>query len=78
MTIYGHHEKCDVLKPEPDGSPSLKPCNCRPLLQAPACTGVSASWCPVHGDCVCDRENDELNNIDCPLHSRQSSHALGE
>lgn len=20
----------------------------------PDCTGVSASWCPVHGDCMCD------------------------
>lgn len=22
------------------------------------CTGTAASWCPVHGDCTCPREED--------------------
>lgn len=75
-TIGGHHENCDVFQLAPDGGPSQKPCNCRSILSMPSCTGVSASWCPIHGDCVCDRENDEMNSEECPLHSRNSSHAL--
>lgn len=23
-----------------------------------ACTGIAASWCPVHGDCTCPRNED--------------------
>ncbi len=55
---------------------------CRELLEAwpgqrapllGECTGVSASWCPVHGDCACKNANDK-NDDDCPLHSRQSTH----
>jgi hypothetical protein len=43
------------------------------------CTGLSAGWCPIHGDCICKDENGEmpaerLNNPDCPLHSDQSEH----
>jgi hypothetical protein len=22
------------------------------------CTGIAASWCPIHGDCTCPREDD--------------------
>lgn len=33
------------------------------------CTDTSAGWCPVHGDCTCDREYGHLDDIDCPLHS---------
>lgn len=73
--IYGHHATCAVFRTEPDGGPSQAPCDCRPLLGEPGCTPVSASWCPVHGDCICDRENDMLNNPECPLHSRESTHA---
>lgn len=42
------------------------------------CTGVSAKWCPVHGDCTCPNNNgdyDSLNDDDCPLHSASSQHA---
>ncbi len=21
-----------------------------------ACTGIAASWCPIHGDCTCPRD----------------------
>ncbi len=42
-----------------------------------ACTGLSATWCPIHGDCICERSSvdggftsfDHLNNAACPLHS---------
>lgn len=38
------------------------------------CTDLSASWCPIHGDCVCARE-ESLDNPDCPLHGPDSAHA---
>ena len=45
------------------------------------CTGISASWCPIHGDCICRDDNGDLldeysglNHPDCPLHSDQSTH----
>lgn len=41
--------------------------------QAVACTGASAGWCPVHGDCVC-KNPDDKNDENCPLHSKSSSH----
>lgn len=72
----GHHEACDVFQRAPDGGPSQKPCNCRPYLGAPECTGIAASWCPIHGDCNCpDRETmGHLDGEDCPLHNHQSTH----
>lgn len=49
-------------------------------LEAVACTGVSASWCPMHGDCRCPEpanrhERHDLNHAGCPLHGPTSSHA---
>lgn len=49
-----------------------------------ACTGLTAMWCPVHGDCTC--HEDELyegqpgphDADNCPLHSPLSDHAEGE
>lgn len=38
------------------------------------CTDLSASWCPIHGDCTCDRE-EGLDDRNCPLHSVDSEHA---
>lgn len=38
------------------------------------CTGVSAVWCPIHGDCTC-KDPDDKNDDDCPLHSSYSDHA---
>ncbi len=37
---------------------------------AVACTGVTAKWCPIHGDCLCE-------DPQCPLHSIASTHAEG-
>lgn len=51
------------------------------------CTSVSARWCPIHGDCTCadNPENQDswggpldLDESDCPLHGRTSTHAEGE
>ena len=37
------------------------------------CTGVSAAWCPIHGDCICVREGTAgFDDPDCPLHSSES------
>lgn len=46
------------------------------------CTGLAASWCPIHGDCLCPRNDDGepvdgLNHPRCPLHSPESIHAAG-
>lgn len=39
------------------------------------CTGLTAVWCPVHGDCRCrEREQGNYNDRDCPLHAPGSSH----
>ena len=42
------------------------------------CTGVAASWCPVHGDCTCPRTETgerESESLTCPLHAPNSLHA---
>ncbi len=49
------------------------------------CTGISASWCPIHGDCACPRnssgetisddgEDFAKNSERCPLHAPWSDH----
>lgn len=43
-----------------------------------SCTGHSAFWCPVCGDCTCDRAHDGeccFDGKDCPLHGVTSKHA---
>lgn len=45
------------------------------------CTGITASWCPNHGDCTCPwRDGDEdkgrtFDSPQCPLHAEESDHA---
>lgn len=50
----------------------------------PSCTGITATFCPVHGECICPRPTDTgyepleyLNASDCPLHSPSSTHGEG-
>lgn len=38
------------------------------------CTSLSARWCPNHGDCTCDGDQD-LDDLLCPLHGPSTSHA---
>lgn len=45
-----------------------------PTAEAAICTGISARWCPVHGDCTCPDESDLCEEW-CPLHGLASSHA---
>lgn len=49
---------------------------------AAPCTGMTASWCPVHGSCICepvtaDDGFSDLDTLGCPLHSEMSDHAEG-
>ena len=37
------------------------------------CTPIEAVWCPVCGDCICDREV-SMNDPQCPLHAPWSNH----
>lgn len=43
------------------------------------CTGLAATWCPIHGDCTCERREDgevEFTGLHgCPLHDVHSPHA---
>lgn len=44
----------------------------------PECTGWAASWCPVHGDCACERdpsgERIDAMRDRCPLHADDAAH----
>lgn len=50
------------------------------VIESQHCTGVTATWCPVHGDCACPPDPDirYLNADGCPLHDSASSHAEAE
>lgn len=37
------------------------------------CTGLTASWCPICGDCCCDSE-EGLDDPSCPLHAIGTPH----
>lgn len=46
------------------------------------CSGVTATWCPVHGDCPCELSGPagtrSLNDPGCPLHAPDSPHGFAE
>lgn len=58
-------------------------------IESASCTGLTASWCPFHGECSCPR-NEAGEHVDrytgepamddpnCPLHSPDSSHGAAE
>jgi hypothetical protein len=53
----------------------------RPPAEEARCTGLTATWCPNHGDCKCERDGAgerTLCDERCPMHSTESSHAQGE
>lgn len=43
--------------------------------QNEACSGLTASWCPNHGDCLCPDREKALDDPGCPLHAWSSPHA---
>ena len=60
------------------------PCRARTFVPLPdegvVCTGLTATWCPIHGDCNCARRPDgdiefEGGEHSCPLHAINSPHA---
>lgn len=57
-----------------------------PVRPSSECSGIAASWCPIHGDCTCPRQkngdpvwrkNEEgvVEDEKCPLHGFASNHA---
>lgn len=52
-------------------------------LAPQVCTGLAATWCPVHGDCLCPPRpagegapgERSLEDPMCPLHGDASTHA---
>ena len=38
------------------------------------CTGITAAWCPLHGDCSCPDPADAMDHPSCPLHAVSSPH----
>lgn len=48
-------------------------------IESESCTGLTAAWCPLHGDCTCPEREFAMDDPGCPLHSFESSHAaVGE
>lgn len=49
-------------------------------LESLTCTGLTATWCPTHGNCACPGlipfAERTLDSDECPLHNDQSSHAV--
>ena len=39
------------------------------------CTGLTAFWCPEHGNCTCPAPENSLDAPGCPLHAWHSTHA---
>jgi len=44
-------------------------------IESSNCTGLTAAWCPVHGDCRCADPLESMSDAQCPLHAPASSHA---
>lgn len=42
--------------------------------EVPACTGITARWCPIHGTCTCADSENDMNDPACPLHRTDSLH----
>lgn len=67
LHVTGGAAAVDALRQPPDPPP-------------PTCTGTTATWCPVHGDCACPYKHDNPDNgrtLDhhaCPLHGFASDH----
>jgi hypothetical protein len=45
-----------------------------PERRTATCTGLTASWCPIHGDCTCPDCSEALDDTDCRLHRATSTH----
>lgn len=49
-------------------------------IEGTTCTGPTATWCPLCGDCICERHEDGEVEFDghgnCPLHAHDTPHAI--
>jgi hypothetical protein len=56
--------------------PSLVWSSSAPAAEKPAvsCTGLTAQWCPQHGDCACPDRTQAMDDPACPLHAPTSDH----
>jgi hypothetical protein len=47
------------------------------VLPPEECTGIAATWCPVHGTCTCPEGTDGrlFDDPGCDLHGQASTHA---
>lgn len=68
-TTRGEPEVVDASKMTPDELRELAD-----RKEAEGCSGLAASWCPVHGYCSCPEEH-QFEWPSCPLHGVESSHA---
>jgi hypothetical protein len=83
----GHGVNAGEWIRRPDGLVALVVSRRAPLppevREAAECTGIAASWCPVHGNCSCPRDEEGARTenrfgVDCPLHGLASNHGDAE
>lgn len=46
-------------------------------IESRKCTGITATWCPVHGVCTCPDPFSAMAEPGCPLHDPDSAHGEG-
>lgn len=71
LTLWSHHDLAERASVIVAQLRALQPTTPQP---APACTGVSAGWCPNCGDCTCPQPELARDSDNCPLHGRSSKH----
>ncbi len=66
----------EVRGPRPPADPALFSTS---TPEPEPCTGMTATWCPTHGECRCTNRLEDgeftLDDFGCPLHGADSPHA---
>lgn len=79
LSLRGHPCVLEI-----DGQPgsAYRAAFAQPAPAVPPCTGLTAVWCPVHGDCACPPNaqgaREPSDDFRCPLHAFDSPHAEGD
>ena len=71
---HGEPERAAFIRAQVDAA-AIRAVLAVPYPDGDLCTGVSASWCPVCGDCRCREPETRKDDPGCPLHSPRSRHA---
>lgn len=72
LELMGHRRLAGYLREQQVGGAAFV------RIDVPnGCSGVSATWCPEHGDCKCPAPEVEREDPACPLHNLQSTHGEG-